>query len=88
MQCFFLMEQWILKENSWWAPYLLTLPKPDDIDALCFTDQEEDLAGLKGTNLESAIKKQLDIWRDDYSKGMEQLRKLEWPNAMSGMYTW
>lgn len=88
VQCFFLMEQWILQESSWWAPYLSTLPKPDDIDALYFTDQEEDLASLKGTNLESAIKKQLDVWRDDYSKGMEQLRRLEWPNAMSGRYTW
>ena len=82
------MEQWILQESSWWAPYLLTLPKPDDIEALYFTDQEEDLASLKGTNLESAIRKQLDAWKDLYSSGMEQLRKLEWPNATSGRYTW
>jgi hypothetical protein len=88
IQCFFLMEQWVLQDKSWWAPYLTTLPKPDEIEALFFTDQEEDLACLRGTNLETAIKKQLETWKIQFCKGMDQLTKLEWPNAVHNRYTW
>ena len=88
VQCFFLMEQWILQDKSWWAPYLSTLPRPDEIEALHFSDQEEDLICLRGTNLENAVIKQLETWRAHFFQGMEQLKKLEWPNAVNAHYTW
>lgn len=88
VQCFFLMEQLINQDDSWWAPYLSTLPKPDDIEALYFTDREEDLIWLKGTNLETAIRKQTEAWKAQFIKGMDQLQKLEWPNAVKNRYTW
>lgn len=88
VQSFFLMEQWILQEKSWWAPYLSTLPMPGEIESLYFTGKDEDLVGLKGTNLENAIMKQSETWKAQFSEGMSQLRKLEWPNTLSGKYTW
>jgi hypothetical protein len=88
VQCFFLMEQWILQEKSWWAPYLSTLPKPEEIEALYFTGKEGELLWLGGTNLETAITKQIESWKAQFSKGMDQLRELEWPNAINDRYTW
>ena len=88
VQSFFLMEQWILKEKSWWAPYLSTLPKPNKIEALYFTDNVEDLNFFRGTNLHTAISKQVETWKAQFTKGMDQLKKLEWPNAMNHSYTW
>jgi hypothetical protein len=88
IQCFFLMEQWVLQHKSWWAPYLFTLPKLDEIEALFFTDQEADLACLRGTNLETAIVKQLETFKAQFCKGIDQLTKLEWPNAVDKKYSW
>lgn len=88
VQCFFLMEQWLLQDKSWWAPYLSTLPKPDDIEGLYFTGAEEDLICLKGTNLASATTKQTETWKTQYLHGLEQLTKLEWPHAVNDRYTW
>ncbi len=88
VQCFFLMEQWILQDKSWWAPYLSTLPKPEEIESLYFMDKEEDLASLRGTNLETAIMKQIETWKSQFSKGMNQLMTLEWPNAVNNKYNW
>jgi hypothetical protein len=88
VQCFFLMEQWVLQEKSWWAPYLSTLPKPDDIEALYFMDNDEDLKLFGGTNLQTAISKQIEGWKAQFAKGMDQLTKLEWPNAVNNIYTW
>lgn len=88
LQAFFLMEQWVLQDKSWWAPYLSTLPKPTEIEALYFTDNAEDLDLFRGTNLHAAIPKQFETWKAQFRKGMEQLKKLEWPNAMDDSYTW
>jgi hypothetical protein len=88
VQCFFLMEQWVLQDKSWWASYISTLPMPDEVERLYFIGKEEDLISLKGTNLETAIPKQTETWKAQFAKGMDQLRRLEWPNAVNGKYTW
>lgn len=88
IQCFFLMEQWILRDKSWWAPYISTLPKPDEVETLYFMDQEMDLIHLKGTNLEMAVTKQAEMWKAQFAQGMDHLRRLEWPNAVNDRYTW
>jgi hypothetical protein len=88
IQSFFLMEQWLLQEKSWWAPYILTLPKPGQIDELYFTGGPVDIALLRGTNLEIAMAKQTETWAAQFSKGMEHLKKLQWPNALDRKYTW
>lgn len=88
VQCFFLMEQWVLRDKSWWAPYISTLPDPDEIQPLYFTDNEVDLNLLSGTNLQTAIPRQSETWRAQFEKGMDQLRRLEWPNAVNDTYTW
>lgn len=88
VQCFFLMEQWLLQDKSWWAPYLSTLPKPDEIGDRYFVDKEEDLLLFQGTNLQTAIRKQSETWKAQFTKGLDHLKRLDWPNATNGRYTW
>lgn len=88
IQSFFLMEQLVLKDRSWWAPYLATLPKPVEVEALYFTDGESDIKALKGTRLETAIVKQIEGWKTQFIQGMDHLRELAWPNAVKEIYTW
>ena len=88
VQCFFLMEQWLLEDRSWWAPYLSTLPQPADIEALFFTGTMEDLLLLKGTNLEAALLQRTESYTTQLARGTEQLKGLGWPSAVNNKYTW
>ncbi|OQV02752.1 hypothetical protein CLAIMM_07896 [Cladophialophora immunda] len=87
LQAFFLMEQLILGENSWWAPYIATLPTVEDISAMQF-DEEADAMWLEGTNLKGGLSTQAAKWKDMYLQGSAHLRGLGWPSALNGSYTW
>ncbi|KIY00329.1 uncharacterized protein Z520_04014 [Fonsecaea multimorphosa CBS 102226] len=87
LQAFFLMEQLILGEKSWWAPYIATLPTVEDITAMQF-EEEADAMWLEGTNLKGGLSTQAAKWEDMYSQGSAHLRKLGWPSALNGSYTW
>ncbi|KIV98207.1 hypothetical protein PV10_01883 [Exophiala mesophila] len=87
LQAFFLMDQLVKGEHSWWAPYISTLPTPQDISNLQF-DCLDDLVWLEGTNLKAALATQTDNWREMFDTGLQQLRDQKWPNALNGSYTW
>ncbi|EXJ72949.1 uncharacterized protein A1O5_04098 [Cladophialophora psammophila CBS 110553] len=87
LQAFFLMEQLILGEKSWWAPYIATLPTVEDITVLQF-EEEADVMWLEGTNLKGGVSTQDAKWRDMYLRGSALLRKLGWVSALNGSYTW
>lgn len=87
LQSFFLMEQLVLKDKSWWEPYISSLPTVEEVNDRQF-DQPEDLAWLEGTNLKKAFETQSNKWRQLYEDGLERLRLLEWPHALDGSYTW
>ena len=84
---FFLMEQYLVGKKSWWAPYIATLPTPEEVRQLQF-EKAEDLIWIKGTNLANALEKQTAQWKQFYEQGTEQLLKLNWQNAKSGRLTW
>lgn len=87
LQHFFLVEQWLLGSNSWWAPYLSTLPDPETASRMYFTD-EEDLKWITGTNLKASLARLHEKRWELYETALKQLRHLNWPNAMGEKYTW
>lgn len=87
LQAFFFMEQAVLGDKSWWAPYIQTLPTVDDVNALQF-ESEDDRQWLEGTNLASGWADLTVKWRGLYEKGLKELTTKSWPNAVSGSYTW
>lgn len=87
LQAFFLMEQLVLGDKSWWSPYLATLPTVEDVTELQF-EAEADVAWLEGTNLKAGLSAQVAKWKEMYLLGMGQLKRLEWRNAVNGAYTW
>jgi hypothetical protein len=86
LQAFFLMEQ-SLRENSWWRPYINTLPTVEAINFMQF-EAEADVQWLEGTNLKGGYASQTTKWKDFYLQGSGQLRNLGWTNAKNGSYTW
>jgi hypothetical protein len=84
---FFLMEHYLVGKKSWWAPYIATLPTAEEVRYMQF-QTADDIAWIRGTNLESAFEKQTEQWKAHYEQGMEQLKKLNWQNAKSGKLTW
>ncbi|EXJ88980.1 hypothetical protein A1O3_02044 [Capronia epimyces CBS 606.96] len=87
LQTFFLMEQLLLGDQSWWAPYIATLPTVEDVSQSQF-EEEADRLWLEGTNLKGAFSAQTSRWKDMYRQGMGQLKQLHWANAVNGAYTW
>jgi hypothetical protein len=86
VQYFFLMEQYLLGQKSWWAPYISAIPTPDAIDSMLFVDGSDDMRWLAGTNLKSALAKQNEKWKVLYMTALAQLEGLRWPNTEN--YTW
>lgn len=87
LQSFFLMEQLVLGDKSWWAPYISSLPTVEDVTDLQF-NEESDLAWLEGTNLKGGYETQLNKWRLMYHHGLELLKRSQWPHALDESYTW
>lgn len=85
---FFLVQQYLLGERSWWAPYIRSLPQPDDGDRLStpLYFEAEDLLWLKGTNLDKAGETQVTNWFGQWKNGYRILEKAKWPNVK--LYTW
>ncbi|MCJ1280834.1 hypothetical protein MMC26_000151 [Xylographa opegraphella] len=72
---FFLMEQFLIAENSFWYPYIRMLPQPADdaLDTPMFYTSE-DCAWIRGTNLEGARKARLGQWKQEYQKAVDLLK--------------
>ncbi|KEF57793.1 uncharacterized protein A1O9_05713 [Exophiala aquamarina CBS 119918] len=87
LQSFFLMEQLVLGDKSWWAPYISSLPTVEDVNELQFSE-DSDLAWLEGTNLKGGYESQLNKWQQMYQHGLELLKRYQWPHAHDETYTW
>jgi hypothetical protein len=87
LQAFFLMEQYLRGNKSWWAPYIQSLPTPAELGTLIY-EEIEDRAWLEGTNLKAAFTEQETRWQDMYTKGLRDLKILNCDNAIKGKYTW
>lgn len=84
---FFLMLQYLKKEDSFWWPYIRTLPQPDEAEKFGtpFWFSEEDRLWLLGTDLEEASLTRNAIWKKDWERAIQLLRSLDWPTEA---YTW
>ncbi|MCJ1391110.1 hypothetical protein MMC18_003972 [Xylographa bjoerkii] len=71
---FFLMEQFLMAETSFWHPYVRMLPQPadDSLDTPMFYNAE-DCIWIKGTNLEGARKLRQEQWKQEYQKAVDLL---------------
>jgi len=87
IQAFFLMEQFIIGDKSWWAPYIRTLPTLRDVEEWQW-EKGEDVEWIEGTNLKIGVAAQVAKWQDMYAVGIRQLKQLKWPNALNGTCTW
>lgn len=81
--CFFLAQQKILGEKSFYAPYINVLPKKF-MTPLYF--DSEDMKFLEGCNLGSEdIEKRRSEWKKEWETGIEALKIA---GIESGSYTW
>ena len=87
---FFLMQQYLLGETSFWWPYIQLLPQPDKPSSIPALWPEEDQIYLDGTNAEPAIKKRTDIWNEEWRKGIDFLRNRfeNWEEYTYTLYKW
>lgn len=69
------MQQYLLREQSIWWPYIRLLPQPNEPQRLGIPIwwPEEDQIFLAGTNAEPPIETRKQLWTDEYRKGIEAL---------------
>ncbi|KAJ4323559.1 hypothetical protein N0V84_004300 [Fusarium piperis] len=76
----FLVQQYLLGENSFWHPYIQILPQPGDAkdSAIPLLWPEEDLLWLRGTCLEEAVAKQKTDHMRRWTGAIEALQRCGW----------
>jgi hypothetical protein len=84
---FFLCQQYLLGDKSFWRPYIRTLPQPHDKDSLDtpLWYNEEDKRWLLGTNMEKGYMDREKDWKERWTAGVEMLQESDWSTAG---YTW
>ncbi|KAI9879562.1 MAG: hypothetical protein M1830_008096 [Pleopsidium flavum] len=84
---FFLMLQYLKKENSFWWPYICTLPQPEEAEKVGtpFWFSKADRLWLLGTDLEEASLSRIATWKTDWERALQRLRALGRP---AEAYTW
>ena len=94
---FFLMEQYLIKEGSFWWPYIQTIPQPNNEKGLQtpLYYEQDDLAWIHGTNLDGGRNHRTLIWREQYEGSMLVLKQERSTHELSGNrisqvqhYTW
>lgn len=74
---FFLSQQYLLREDSFWWPYIRALPQPDQPDRLGtpLYFAQEDILWLKGTNLERGRSDREDDWKTQFHAAIASLKE-------------
>ncbi|KAG8530918.1 uncharacterized protein KY384_004275 [Bacidia gigantensis] len=91
---FFLVEQLLLGQDSFWSPYIQRLPQPGDSNGLNTTlyYDQEDFKWLQGTNLGAATLGRTQLWRQEYEDSMKILRvgsaTYDWNPWTWELYLW
>ena len=89
---FFLMQQFLMKEKSFWWPYIRLLPQPNEPDSLIIPAlwPEEDRYFLNGTNAEPPIKKRNDLWMSEWRNAISLLENnfTDWREYSHDLYKW
>lgn len=82
---FFLIEQYHLRTQSFWWPYINLLPDPfaeHPFDTPLYYD-DDDLEWVRGTSLEHSRRKTEQLWKDEHAQGLQTLRQ-----SNEDIYTW
>ncbi|KAJ9215299.1 hypothetical protein DTO166G4_3184 [Paecilomyces variotii] len=82
---FFLMGHYLKGSESFWHPYIRTLPAPGELTTPLYYEGE-DLEWLQGTSLHAARQQRLEIWKDKYETDVKVLK--EWAFEDADKYTW
>jgi protein-histidine N-methyltransferase len=89
---FFLVQQFLMRQNSFWWPYIKLLPQPDEPERLGIPIwwPEADQRFLDGTNAEPPIKKREEMWKAEWTKGVAHLRDRfeNWEECTYPLYQW
>lgn len=87
---FFLISQYVLKENSFWWPYIRSLPQPDAEDQLStpLWYGSEELLWIQGTTLEFGAKARERMWRQEFDDGMKILIPAADESAEMWSWSW
>ena len=74
---FFIMEQYLEIENSFWWPYIASLPQPGQADQMNtpMWYHESDSIWIKGTNLDSGRRSRSTAWRKEYGESISLLQQ-------------
>jgi hypothetical protein len=68
---FYLMIQYVHRDQSFWGPYLETLPVPDaDLTYPVFSESAEDLAWLAGTDALTSVTERKNEFACSYKEGI------------------
>jgi hypothetical protein len=72
---FYLMQQYINREKSFWKPYLDTLPGPEHEHLTPFWFDDDDLLWLADTDVLHTTKARRKLQEDHYAKGINMLKR-------------
>ncbi|OAF56094.1 hypothetical protein VC83_07464 [Pseudogymnoascus destructans] len=88
--CFFLIQQYLRGSSSHWAPYIRSLPQPDEPHKLAtpLYYPEEARRWLGGTNLPAAIAQREGMWRGEFEGGVGVLEGSKGMEGLGGEWTW
>lgn len=82
---FFLMANFLRGEESFWYPYLRTLPQPGQMTTPLFFG-EEDVDWLQGTGIPDASVQRYKDWDEKYDSSIEKLEAAGYEGAEK--FTW
>lgn len=74
---FYLMRQYIVREKSFWRPYLESLPAPDETYSTPLWFDDGDLELLVDTDVHQTTLARTLIHRRQYSRGIELLERAQ-----------
>jgi hypothetical protein len=88
---FFLVQQYLMGEASFWWPYIRLLPQPDQPQSLGIPIwwPRDDRKFLDGTNAEPPLRKRKELWKTEWSRGVIILQDhANWQDYSYVLYQW
>ncbi|KAH6672995.1 hypothetical protein B0J14DRAFT_654720 [Halenospora varia] len=89
---FFLMQQYLMGDKSFWSDYIRLLPQPDQPERLAIPIwwSEADQNFLAGTNAEPPIAKRQLLWKGEYDRAIRVFQGTfdGWEQYTYNLYQW
>ncbi|KAK3904451.1 hypothetical protein C8A05DRAFT_31778 [Staphylotrichum tortipilum] len=90
---FFLVKEYLRGKDSFWAPYIATLPQPEHLDAWALPAfwPDDDIEFLEGTNAHVAAEEMQDNVRREFKQARRCLKEddfPDWQDYTQMLYKW